>query len=281
MSFERVFLRQRFRAERDYLVDWCWIALLAVVFLPWPVASTFPILAVILGSGLAVRFGGYPTRTRSWEYLLTRSISRERLVRALFVATALPLLAFCVFVAFADAIDLRGWVFSLFVDVEPMATSEFPIRRYLMGAGVALLLGSHVFKLAIGEVREEVLPNVRWNGTIAGVLFYGFLFTIGPFVLALGSFGTEPDGSDPRRTIEATGEILQSFPGVVAIAVLVAWNLSVAKSWVRRLELAGIGAESRRGTASFAFGIAIVLVVLVLLAFFFFVLRGQVAPAGK
>lgn len=235
MSFERVFLRQRFRAERDYLVDWCWIALLAVVFLPWPVHGAFPVLAVIFGSGLAVRFGGYPTRTRSWEYLLTRSISRERLVRALFLAMALPIVAFCLFGAVADAVHLRDRVFALFVPSYGIEASPFLIPFHLLGAALALLMAAHVFHLAVGEPREDSLPNVRVNGLITGVLLYGIALIA---TSALG-VGVELERWSRERLPERVAYLFGQVPGLVVIGAAVWLNLRFAVHAVRRRELAG------------------------------------------
>jgi hypothetical protein len=276
MSFERVFLRQRFRAERDYLVDWCWIALLAVVFLPWPVHGVFPVLAVIFGSGLAVRFGGYPTRTRSWEYLLTRSISRERLVRALFLAMALPILAFCLFGAVADALRLREWVFSLFVPMPEFGPWSFSIPIHLLGAATALLLGAHVFYLAILESREDVLGNVRVNGLITGVLLYGIVVPIAASLLSLGSALAVDLEKGLRREIVS---LLGSVPGFLVILAAIALNVRFAITEVRRKELSSGEVGTRKSGSPGLVVIVVVILVILALGLFFF-LPARVSPVG-
>ncbi len=268
MSFERVYWQQQWARHRTYFMDWGAILLLLVVFSPWRISSIFFYGGIVFAAGLGVRFGGYNTATGTWEFMLTRSFSRKRLLRAQTLAAFLPLVLFNAIFVIADRFDLRSVIAGLFIPSsgrEPHAFDSASALRYASTFAVTTFFMLHVFAKALKHDSVASLDGLRIAGIITGMIWLAVLNSAMGFLLYVVRSADAPWHGDLPRLL-----VNEAQNGALATLLAAAGLCFVHLRWMDALmadrEVAGDGvARLRPVRVASGMGLLIAAVIVVVM----------------
>lgn len=264
MSFETTFVKQMWRRQRRFFVDWFLIVSMAIVFLPFPVAVLSGILGTLFASGIGVAIAGYATQTQTWEYLLTRGFSRDRLLRAMFVAAGVPVLVFAISCALLDLSNAREIVRGLFVPTldEPSGSGKLLDHAFPLGFVVVVLLQAFVSSLCVS--RAEDLSGRR---AFAVIVPLGVVFVLPMLLQSLVHLAQGRGVHPPEFTTELSEAI--ASPAVLAVVLVTVVAVYWRIAWVKmgRREVGPDLGDGKAVGGSLALAVVVVLTGLAILGF--------------
>lgn len=248
-------LTKEWRLHRELLLDYLLAALVLAAVFPLANSTGFGIVACILAASLGTRIGGDEAMCDSWEFVLTRPISRQAWLRMRFSTGLLPLGLLLVLFLGLDLVGAHALFANLVTDpLEVTSGAGLLPLKYVAPAAAALFIYTLSFSFAMGEKRPEQVMNHRISGLLLGLIVLAILMATSQYLFR------RLDGWNVHE-----GRELFAFAAFTVGACALVY-LGTRRALVRREVIGGpSGAVAASSSAGWAVVLMIILLVLIAL----------------
>ena len=253
MTIWKANLNKEWLLHRQLLIDYAFLAVGLAALLPLDNYRGFGIVGFLLAASLGARIGGDEAMNETWEFVLTRPVTRMSWLRMRFLLGLIPLGLLAVAFLLFDAVELNSLFGRLVADpIGAGNASGVAPLMYLPPLAGVLMIYTLSFAFALRERRPENVMNHRAGGLVFGVVVMVAVMAACQFV---GRSLSGDWSQQPGPELAAFVLVTLTASGLIFLGTQRSFN---------RREFAGAGGEVVLARSSSWAGALLVIVIVLL-----------------